>query len=298
VSLGVGEGDEVIVPSFTFIASVNSILYTGAKPVFVDIDMVTWNLDPEDVKKKISPKTKAIMAVHIYGNPAPLDEILQIARREKLFVIEDAAEALGAEYKKKKIGSLGNISCFSFYGNKTITCGEGGMVCTNDDAISDKIKMLRDHGMSPQKRYYHEILAYNYRITNLQAAVGLSQFERLSDFLKERDRIFNRYSENLKNIEQIQLPFSGDDTLQPVNWLFTMLLKDGDRDELMQYLREKRIDTRPSFHPCHKMPYINHNIHLPVTEKISATGVSLPTFVDLKDEQIDYITNMISEFFK
>lgn len=297
LGLNIKEGDEVIVPSFTFIATVNAILYCGAKPVFVDIDPITWCLGPKDVQAKISPKTKAVLIVHTYGNPASIYEIKKICKNNELFIVEDCAEALGAKYDDKYVGSFGDVSCFSFYGNKIITSGEGGMVCTNSEKIYDKIKMLRDHGMSPKKRYYHIMMGYNYRITNLQAAVGLAQFEKIDFFLNERKRIFDTYFEHLSDIDVIQLPFKGDNVIKPVNWLFTILLKDGNREELMSYLRENNIDTRPVFHPCHKMPYINSPKYLAVTEKVSKLGVSLPTYVDLSEDDIVNITKCIKRYF-
>ena len=297
LALDIREGDEVIVPSFTFIATVNSILYCGAKPVFVDIDPITWCLDTNDVEKKITPKTKAILAVHIYGNPADMKELQDIAKKNNLFLIEDCAEALGATYDGNYVGSFGNVSTFSFYGNKIITCGEGGIVCTNNNKIYEKVKMLRDHAMSPQKRYYHEMIGYNYRMTNLQAAVGVAQLERIEYFLNERKRIFNTYSEKLKDLKGIQLPFKGNEVKKPMNWLYTIILKENNREELIKYLNENNIDTRPVFYPIHKMPYINSPKYLAVTEKVSKLGVSLPTYVDLSEDDIVNITKCIKRYF-
>ncbi len=296
LGLEIGEGDEVIVPSFTFIATINAILYCGASPVFVDIHPDTWCLDPENVKQKITDKTKAIMPVHLYGNPAHLDELLSMAQHNNLFIIEDCAEALGAEYQRKKIGSMGHVSCHSFYGNKIITCGEGGMVSTNSKEIADKITMLRDHGMSPKKPYFHETLAYNYRMTNLQAGVGLAQLENIDFFISERQLIFDEYKRHLKEIEEITLPFPGDSKRSPVNWLYTICLKRGNRDHLIDFLKKQNIDTRPVFHPCHKMPYINSKVSLPVTDMISASGISLPTFIGLTTDQIKYVSDQIKQF--
>ena len=340
LGLDIKEGDEVIVPSFTFVASINAILYCKAKPVFVDIDSKTWCLDADEIKKKITPRTKAILVVHIYGNPAEMDEIQKIADNNNLLIIEDCAEALGAKYYTKmsdvrcqmsdskrtgekdsskqegrsakslssvstssqsvwrKCGSFGDVSCHSFYGNKIITCGEGGMFCTNSGSIYKRVKMLRDHAMSPEKRYQHETLGYNYRITNLQAAVGLAQFERIDHFLNERRRIFDKYREFLADIDGVVLPFAGDNVRKPVNWLFTILLQKGDRDDLIKYLDRYNIDTRPAFYPIHKMPYIDDDSVLPVTENVSKTGVTLPTYTKLKDEEVKYICETIRNYFK
>ncbi|MHC4888776.1 MAG: DegT/DnrJ/EryC1/StrS family aminotransferase [Planctomycetota bacterium] len=295
LGLDIEEGAEVIVPSFTFAATVNSILYCDAKPVFVDIDPITWCLDPVDVKAKLSAKTKAIMVVHLYGNPANMDKLQKIAKASGLFLIEDCAEALGVKYDGKHVGSFGDVCCHSFYGNKTITCGEGGMVSTNSETICNKIRLLRDQGMVPEKRYYHKMLAYNYRMTNLQAAVGLAQLERMDHFLKERLRVSDKYFEFLKEVDGITLPFAGDSVRKPVSWLFTILLKNGDRNELARHLREHSIDTRPVFHPIHKMPYISDNSFLPITDTVSDSGISLPTYTQLTNEQIKYICNVLKK---
>ncbi|MEW6042550.1 MAG: DegT/DnrJ/EryC1/StrS family aminotransferase, partial [Elusimicrobiota bacterium] len=218
LSTGIKENDEIIVPSFTFIATVNAILYCGAKPVFADIDPVLWCIDPAEVRKKISRKTKAILVVHIYGNPAEMGELQKIAKEEGLFLIEDCAEALGAKYNNKYVGSFSDMSCFSFFGNKVITCGEGGMVSSNNSDLIEKAKIYRDHGMDPQRRYHHIVNGYNYRMTNLQAAVGLAQLEKIQSYLKERRRVFEEYFKRLQEVDDIILPFKGDKIRKPINW--------------------------------------------------------------------------------
>jgi len=297
LSLGIKEGDEVIVPSFTFIATVNAILYCRAKPIFVDIDPLTWCLDPKDVANRLSKRTKAILCVHLYGNPAEMSALINISEEHGIFLIEDCAEALGARYQGKRVGSYGHVSCHSFYGNKIITCGEGGMISTASEEISTRIKMLRDHGMSSKKRYLHEMLAYNYRMTNLQAALGLAQFQQIDSFFSRRQQIFHEYINYLHDVSELGLPFPGDAIRKPVNWMFTVILKRGDRDELMDHLRKQGIDTRPVFYPCHKMPYINEDCDLPVTNSVSGTGISLPTFVGLEKKQIIYICDCIKSYF-
>lgn len=292
LSLDIKPGDEVIVPSFTFVATINSILYCGATPIFVEIDPDTWCMDINDIKRNLSTKTKAILVVHIYGNPADMDEISELAKLKDLYIIEDCAEALGATYNRKPVGGLGDVSCFSFYGNKIITSGEGGLVSTNNTMLFEKIKMLRDHGMSLTKRYYHEVMGYNYRFTNIQAAIALAQLEKIDLFLKRRKEIFELYSE-LLNIPMIQLPFQGDSIKHPVNWLYTVIIKNGKRDEVIEFLKENNIDSRPTFFPCHKMPFINKKIELPITEEISSGGMSLPTFTKLKNSEIEFIAEKI-----
>lgn len=289
-ALEIGEGDEVIVPAFTFIASVNAILYTGAMPVFVDIEEETWNMSPQAVQAAISPKTKALLVVNIYGNPASMDDLREIARKHKLKFIEDNAEGLGGEYKGRKLGGFGDISCHSFYGNKLVTCGEGGMVSTDSEEWAKRINMLRDHGMSITRRYYHLVKGYNYRMTNLQAAVGLAQFERINEFLEARRRIFEGYSRKLINSDNITLPFQGDRDRRPVNWLYTVRIHSKNRDEVAAALKKKGIDSRPGFVPAYKMPFIDAIEPLPVTERVSRESLSIPTYVDLTNEQVNYIT--------
>ena len=188
-ALGIKMGDEVIVPTLTFIASANVVKYTGARPVFVDSHPDYWCIDPEKIEEKITDRTKAIMPVHLYGHPCDMDPIVRIAKKHDLFIVEDCAEAHGAEYRGKKVGSFGIISCFSFYGNKIITTGEGGMCLTNDKELAEKIRILRDHGMSPEKRYWHDVVGFNYRMTNLQAAIGVAQLAKLDKFIEKKRKI-------------------------------------------------------------------------------------------------------------
>ena len=296
MAIGIKPGDEVIVPSFTFIASVNAILYVGATPVFVDINPATFCMNEELITSKITSKTKAIMPVHLYGNSCEMNIIMEIAKSQNLMVIEDCAEAIGATYYNQKLGSLGHISCFSLYANKIITSGEGGVVCTNDPVLAERIKMLRDHGMSKSQRYVHEILGYNYRITNLQAAVALAQIEQIEEFMKQRALIFNWYYQYLQK-ENIQMPYVGDENIKPVNWLFTILVKKKTRDGLAEFLKKNNIDTRPVFHPAHKMNYIKTVENLPNTDFVSSVGLSLPTYVGLTEENVKYISNRVNDFF-
>jgi len=272
LALDIGPGDEVIVPTLTFIASANSVRYTGATPIFVDSDPYTWNIDPELVEAAITPSTKAIMPVHLYGHPADMDPILEIARRYELAVIEDAAEAHGALYKGIRVGSLGDIGCFSFYGNKIVTTGEGGMVVTNHAELAKKMRVLRDHGMTPEQRYYHHVLGYNYRLTNIQAAIGVAQMEKVETILESKARIARTYDEALADIPGISLPPQAEWAVN-VYWLYSILVDEKtygmSRDQLIALLTENGFETRPFFPPVHMQPIYASPIQLPVAERLS-----------------------------
>lgn len=299
-ALEIGEGDEVIVPTLTFIATANAVRYTGAKPVFVDSHPDYWCIDPEKIEEAITPKTKAIIPVHLYGHPCDMDAMMAIAKKHDLYVIEDAAEAHGAEYKGRKVGSFGDISCFSFYGNKIITTGEGGMCLTNDERLTERMRILRDHGMNPGKRYWHDIIGFNYRMTNMQAAVGVAQLEKLDKFVEKKREIAQWYAEGLKDLEE-----KGLIKLHPempwakcVYWMYSILIEGGfriSRDELMEKLRKIGIDTRPLFYPIHVMPPYKGSEEFPVAEEVSKRGLSLPSAVNLEKESIDWVTSIIGE---
>ena len=302
LGLGIGPGDEVIVPDLTFIAPVNSVIYTGARPVLVDIDRNTFNIDVSQIEKNITKKTKAIIVVHLYGRPCLMDEILNIAKKYNLFIIEDCAESHGAEYKGRKVGSFGHISCFSFFANKIITTGEGGMCLTNNKRLAKKINILLNHGMSPKKRYWHNIVGFNYRLTNIQAGIGLAQLRKIDKFLKEREKIGKLYNNYLKDISGIEIP-SFKKWEKPVYWLYSILIdKKYNREKLIEKLKQKNIETRPFFYPVHKMPfykkYIKKGQKFPIAEEISKRGISLPTFVNLTSSQIQYICNSIRKLLK
>jgi len=301
ISLGIKEGDEIIVPDLTFVATANAVAYTGAKPIMVDIDPDTWCMNPEEVEKAINKKTRAVIPVHLYGHPADMDTINQIAQEYGLYVIEDAAEAHGAEYKGKKVGSLGTCGIFSFYGNKIITTGEGGMITTNDEKLYEKAKHLRDHAMSKDKRYWHTEIGYNYRMTNIQAALGLAQLERIDEMISKKRQIFNWYNEGLSDIEGIRLNTEAE-WAKNVFWMVCLVL-DKDcgvgRDELMLKLKEKGIDTRPFFYPISQMPMYNHNnFKNPVSYSIAYKGINLPSGVSLKKEDVEWITQKIKIVLK
>jgi perosamine synthetase len=291
LSLGIGPGDEVIVPTLTFIATANAVTYTGAQPVFVDSEPETWNIDPNLTEEAVTPRTKAIIPVHLYGHP-------DIARRHDLDVIEDAAEAHGARYKGQRVGGIGDIGIFSFYGNKIITTGEGGMVVTDRLDLAEKMRMLRDHGMSPDRRYWHPELGYNYRMTNLQAALGVAQMERVDDIIAKKRRIADIYDEGLRQIRGLTLP-PRNEWADNVFWLYTVLIDEHKfgvrRDDLMTHLRAHGVETRPMFPPVHQQPIYDTGQALPVSERLSASGMSLPSAPRLQEIEIERVVQVIQK---
>ncbi|MGQ9585016.1 MAG: DegT/DnrJ/EryC1/StrS family aminotransferase [Anaerolineae bacterium] len=295
--LGVGPGDEVIVPTLTFVATANAVHYTGARPVFADSEEATWNLDPEDVRRRITPRTKGIIPVHLYGHPADMDPLLEVAREHGLWVLEDAAEAHGARYKGRRVGALGRASCFSFYGNKIITTGEGGMILTDDADLAEKAAWLRDHGMSKEKRYWHPVIGYNFRMTNIQGALGLGQLERIEAILEKKRTIARLYNEHLAGVQGLTLPPEAE-WAENVYWMYSVLVEDDfglDRDALMAALRERGVDTRPFFYPIHIMPPYDRGERFPVAERLAARGVNLPSGLSLTEEQIAMICGAIRD---
>ncbi len=298
IALGIGPGDEVIVPTLTFVASANTVVYTGAKPVFVDSHPKTWNLDPNAVEAAITPRTKAIMAVHLYGHPADMDALKDICERHNLKLIEDAAEAHGACYNGMRVGSFGDVSCFSFYGNKIVTTGEGGMIVTPHREIAEKCRILRDHGMSPERRYWHPVLGYNYRMTNLQAALGVAQMERIDGILEAKRRIAEQYHKALAGIPGIE-PLVEPPKAWSVYWLYSILVDEArlgmNRDALSAFLKERGVDTRPVFPVLHKQPIYMTGQSLPVAEDISARGLSLPSDPTLNASEIAHIAKALRE---
>ena len=292
---GIGKGDEVIVPSLTFVATANSVAYTGAKVVLADVSEDTWTIDPERIEAAITKRTKAIIAVHLYGHPCDMDPIMKLARTYRIKVIEDAAEAHGAEYKGKRVGALGDAGCLSFYGNKVITTGEGGMVLTNAAETDERIRFLRDHSMHKQRRYYHPEIGYNYRMTNMQAAVGCAQMKRLAGVVSAKRRIAKMYSRRLLQVEGVGLP-PEKPWAKNIYWLYTIVL---DRPfgltsaELSRRLASDGIDTRPVFVPMHLLPMYPSRKKLPISEKISQNALSLPSSPNLTEDDIDYICESI-----
>ena len=300
VALGIGPGDEVIMPDLTFASVGNAIIYTGARPVFVDVHQSYWGMDPERVKEAITERTKAIIVVHLYGHPCDLDPLLEVAEDHGLYVIEDCAEAHGAEYKGRRVGSFGDIACFSFYGNKIITTGEGGMCLTNDYELAERMRMLRDHGMRPEKRYWHEVVGFNYRMTNLQAALGVAQLRRIDEFIRKKIEIARAYEAALDGIEGItlhpEMPWA-----KCVYWLYSILVDEKayglSRDELKRRLAEEGVETRRFFYPMHVMPpyrpYLRQKQKFPVAERLASMGLNLPSGVKLSKDAVAYIADLI-----
>jgi len=304
-ALGIGPGDEVIIPAFTIISCAMAIVRAGALPILIDSDKNTWNMDVEQIEGKISKRTKAIMVVHIYGLPVDLNPILKLAEKHNLYIIEDSAEAIGQTYHNKPCGSFGDISAFSFYPNKHITTGEGGMVVTNDEDLAVKCRSYRNLCFKPHKRFIHEELGWNFRLSNLQAAVGLAQFEQLDKSIIRKREIGNRYTNNLKNLISIQLPKVNTDFAENIFWVFGLVLigeKYSDATIVMDLLKTKNIGTRPFFWPMHEQPVFHkmglfHNDSHPVSENIARNGFYIPSGLAITNDQIDVVSETLLELF-
>ncbi|GEM_PF-136307 len=303
VSLGIKEGDEIIIPDFTMISSAFSVCYTGAKPVFVDADKETWNIDVDKIEEKITPKTKAIMAVHIYGHPCEMDKILEIARKHNLRVIEDAAEVHGAEYNGKKCGSIGDIACFSFYANKIITTGEGGMVITNDEELAKKCRSYKDLCFNTDwpRKYLHEDIGFNYRASNLTAAIGLAQTEKIDDYVTIRRKNHQTYYDLLKDVEGLSFQIEKTNS-KNVYWMNGVVIdraKFGiSRDELLEKLRKEKIGARPFFNGMHRQPALKKfgcevSGDYPVSDWLADNGLYLPSGSNLREEEIVEVCEVI-----
>ena len=305
VALGLKKGDEVIVSTFTMAASINAIIMTGAKPVLVDIDSETYCIDANKIEEKITERTKAIMAVHIYGHPCDMDEINELAKKHDLFVIEDAAEAHGAEYKGKKCGSMSDISCFSFYANKVLTTGEGGMCLTNHNELAERMKKLRNHAFDIP-RFIHKEVGFNYRLTNVQAAIGTAQVENAEKLVEARRNVGIRYNKILNGIKELILPVEKS-YAKNVYWMYGVVLSDNvkmTKEEVMGKLKENSIETRSFFIPMHKQPayYLktienapNCKEEFPVADKISERGFYLPSSSDITDEEIKQVCDALGK---
>lgn len=307
LALGIGEGDEVIVPAFTMASVWMAVLYTGATPVFVDCEKDNFNIDPSLVEAKISKNTKAIIPVHIYGHAVDMDPVMKLARKHKLKVIEDAAEAHGAEYKSKKCGSFGDISCFSFYANKIITMGEGGIVLTNNRAIAEKAKKLRDLFHSDKKRFIHDGLGYNYRLTNLQAAMGCGELENIDKYLEKKNEISRLYNKLLNEVPGIRLPKTQEYAVN-VFWMYAILIDSSkfgvNRDSLRKKLGELGVGTRDFFYPPSKQPILKRYVNVnslkkyPNSELISKQGMYLPSGLAITKSQIRKVVSSIKKIHK
>lgn len=296
VALGIGSGDEVIVPTLTYIASVNAIIYTGATPVFVDSLPDTWQMDPEDVRKSITKQTKAIMAVHLYGHPCDMSSLKAVADEHHIFLVEDCAEAIGSMYQDQHVGTFGDISTFSFYGNKTITTGEGGMIVTADKTLYERVLHLKSQGLAKYREYWHDIVGYNYRMTNICAAIGLAQLEKISEVLSRKRKLSERYKELLHNTAYKVHPEVGD--VLHSYWMVSILVPQVEqRDRVRQHLTEAGIETRPVFYPVHTMPMYSQKYQLhKVAEDIGWRGINLPSYPDLTEDQVQYICKTLISF--
>ena len=292
-ALKIGPGDEVIMPAFTIISCASAIIKSGAKPVLIDSDPNTWNMDVNSIEAVITSRTIAIMAVHIYGLPVDMDPLIEIANKYGLYVIEDAAELIGGKYKNRPCGSFGQISTFSFYPNKHITTGEGGMVLTNDQEISDRCKSLRNLCFQNNQRFVHKELGWNYRMTNLQAALGLAQLEKLDRVIKCKIKNGNLYKKYLNGIQNIRLPLPRTNYAENIYWVFGILIenKAGNAKDLMDNLKDLKIGTRPFFYPMNKQPILKEmglfeKQTLPIAENLYKQGFYLPSGLTLKKEDI------------
>ena len=295
--LGTGPGDEVIVPTLTYVATANAVRYCGAQPVFADSEPCTMAIDPARIEERITPRTKGIVVVHLYGHPADMDPILEIARKHGLFVVEDAAEAHGALYRERKVGSLGNVATFSFYGNKIVTTGEGGMLTTGDADLSRRIRILRGQGMDPERRYWFPVVGYNYRMTNIAAAIGLAQMEQIDGFVEKRLQIACHYRRKLESLADfIDLP-GEQPWARHAFWSYVVVLRESvglGRDQLMKRLEGDAIETRPVFHCMHVLPpYCEPDGRYPVADRISNRGISLPMHGLLTEEDVSYIAERL-----
>ena len=303
-ALGIGHGDEVIIPTFTMIASANAVIYSGSKPVLVDAELDTWNMDISQIEKKITPRTKAIMVVHTYGHPVDMDKVRAIADKHNLYVIEDAAEAHGALYRGRKTGGLSDVAAFSFYANKILATGEGGMVVTNNDAFAERARKLRNHFFG-KKRYIHPEVGYNYRMTNVQAAIGCGQMERADELVEARRRNAHLYNSLLSGVRGLTLP-PEKEWAKNVYWMYGVLVQPEfgkTMPQLCEALLLRGVETRTFFIGMHKQPaYMKNDPRFPdvsgrypVSDELEEKGFYLPSSSHLTKEQITFIVEQIKE---
>jgi perosamine synthetase len=301
-AMGVGPGDEVILPTFTMIATINAVTYTGATPVLIDSEPGTWNMDVEQLAAKITPKTKVVMPMHTYGHPVDMDPVMELAQKHGLYVLEDAAEAHGAEYKGRRAGGLSHGGCFSFYANKIITTGEGGMITTNNAQFAALAYNLRDHAFSHERHFWHKFIGFNYRMTNLQAAVGLAQTEQMGQFIEARRRNAALYTELLKEIPGLVTPPQAE-WAKNVFWMYSLLVEDEfglTRDQLRAFLARRGIETRTFFIPMHLQPVYYQAFkgqRYPVAEMLCQRGFYLPSASSLTERQIRYIALIVRQAY-
>lgn len=302
-ALGIGPGDEVILPTFTIISCVLQIVRSGATPVLVDADPMTWNMDVTQIEAKVTPRTKAIMVVHIYGLPVDMDPVLDIAKRHGLKIIEDAAEVIGQSYRGKPCGSFGDISTVSFYPNKHITTGEGGMILTDDDALAEQCRDLRNLCFTPGKRFVHERLGWNLRMTNLQSALGLAQLERLDEFLEQKRWIGRRYTELFADFQGLQLPLARTDYAENIYWVYGLVLNDSEEfnaKEAISCLAKLGVGCRPFFYPMHQQPALLQlglfeEEGYPVAERLYKRGFYVPSGLALTEDQMLRVADALKQ---
>jgi perosamine synthetase len=294
-ALGIGEGDEVIVPDLTFAASANTVIHVGARPVLVDVDPDTWCVSVETIEQAITPRTRAIMPVHVFGRPAPMTEISSLAKARGLFVIEDCAEAHGARYDGRPVGSFSDVASFSFFGNKIITTGEGGICLTDNPDLAARMRMLRDHGMRPERRYWHEEPGFNFRMTNLQAAIGCAQLERMDELLAMRRNVHAAYLAAFTDVPDVAFPSPMSTRCEPVVWFSCALVPAEKRSALIDACRRANIDLRPFFYGLSSMPaYRSFARSCPVSTALSMSGINLPTLRKVDDR----IAGVIADIFR
>ena len=298
LALDVKPGDEVLVPTLTFVAPANAVVYCGATPVLVDVERDTWGIDPAQLEALITPRTRGIIVVHLRGHPADMDSIMAIARRHGLFVVEDAAQAHGAQVRGRAVGSIGDIGTFSFFGNKMLTTGEGGMVTTNDAAIAERIRLLKNQGMTQERRYWHPVVGYNYRMTNVQAAIGLAQVERFQELLARHREVASWYREELAGVAGLR--WQGErDWARHAWWQFVAIAEDAfgcERDAALKQLKESGIDARRLYYPMHQIPIYENAARgrrFPVADDLSARGICLPTWSGLQREDVNYVCEQL-----
>jgi perosamine synthetase len=304
-ALRLGKGDEVIMPSFTIISPASSVVKAGAKPILVDSDPLTWNMDVSQIEAKITPNTKAIVVVHIYGLPVDMDPVLELVKKYNLFLIEDAAEMHGQTYKGRKCGTFGDLTIFSFYPNKHLTTGEGGMILTDNPALADRCRDLRNLCFLPGRRFIHEELGWNYRFTNMQAAIGLAQLEQLDEFIVKKRWIGNTYHELLQDIPVQRQPVSTG-YADNIYWVNAMVLNDEvpfDADEVQRRLQAAGVGTRPFFWPMHEQPVFRNmgwyeGESYPVAERIARRGFYVPSGLAINREQIEQVAEIVKQVLK
>ena len=302
LSLGIGEGDEVIVPNLTFIATSNAVILAGATPVFCDVVEQDFSLDLEKAEKCLSPKTKAIMPVHLYGTSCDMDSVMAFAKKQGLFVVEDAAQGVGVRYKGTHVGSIGDLGVLSFYGNKTITCGEGGVVLTNNKELRDKCYELKNFGRADKGMFIHDTIGFNFCFTEMQAAVGLSQLDKLTSIIKQKNIIRDFYNINLLGLKSFMKAIEYDSNVSPVYWFTSFLLENpDDKPQLGKFLKDNGVQTREFFYPLDLQPcydgMYNHRCDLTTSHDLYRRGISLPSSHNLKKSDLERVIQLIHFYF-